>query len=229
MPAPADARWPHAAQGLSTYASLLADAGVTRGLVGPREVPRLWDRHLLNCAVVESVVPSGSHLADIGAGAGLPGLVLALVRPDLRVTLVEPLARRADFLGEAVLTLGLDARVQVRHQRAEDAAAEGFTADVVTARAVAPLGRLAGWCCPLVRVGGLLVAVKGSRAADEMAAAASTLASWGMGPAQVLRVGGELLDTPTTVVLATRTALRAPSPRGRARSAARRQAGPPPP
>jgi 16S rRNA (guanine527-N7)-methyltransferase len=219
-------RWPEAAAGLAAYAALLADAGVTRGLVGPREVPRLWDRHLLNCAVVESELPDASHVADIGAGAGLPGLVLAIVRPDLAVTLVEPLARRADFLREAVAALDLEARVTVRHERAEEAAGAGFTADVVTARAVAPLERLAGWCCPLVRVGGLLVAMKGSRAAEEVVAAESVLAAWGMGSVDVRLLGQDLLDTPTTVVVGVRTSGRSPRSTGKAagprRSAKRR-------
>ena len=112
-------RWPQATAGLLAYAGLLAGPGVTRGLVGPREVPRLWERHLLNCAVVAEVVPEGSGVVDIGSGAGLPGLVLALVRPALTVRLVEPLERLSVFLTEAVELLGVGARVQVVRDRAE--------------------------------------------------------------------------------------------------------------
>src|SRR5690625_1728114 len=124
------------------YATLLAGPGVERGLLGPREVDRLWERHLLNCAVLAEVVESGERVVDIGSGAGLPGLALAIARPDLTVTLVEPLLRRSTFLGEAVAELGLP--VAVVRGRAEDAVvlAEVGGADAVTSRAVAPLDRL---------------------------------------------------------------------------------------
>src|SRR3954449_533182 len=127
------------------YAELLATDGVVRGLIGPREAPRLWERHLLNCAVVAEMIPYGASVLDVGSGAGLPGIVLAVARPDLSVTLVEPLARRTTFLTEAVDTLGLGTTVTVVRARAEEALRNGTpTADVVTARAVAPLDRLAG-------------------------------------------------------------------------------------
>jgi 16S rRNA (guanine527-N7)-methyltransferase len=155
------------------YAGLLATEGVTRGLIGPREVPRLWDRHLLNCGLLAPLVPPGASVADLGSGAGLPGLVLALARPDLRVTLIEPMARRVAFLEEAVATLGLD-RVEVVRGRAEEwRRPERF--DVVTARALAPLARLLTWGRPLVAPGGTLLALKGSAAQQEIDAAAAEL------------------------------------------------------
>src|SRR5687768_5835947 len=142
------------------YADLLATDGVVRGLIGPREAPRLWERHLLNCAVLEELIPEGASVCDIGSGAGLPGLVLAIARPDLRITLVEPLLRRTRFLDEAVEELGLQGQVEVVRGRAEELAGTR-TFDVVTARAVAPLERLARWCLPLVGPGGELVAIEG--------------------------------------------------------------------
>ncbi len=148
------------------YADLLATEGVVRGLIGPREAPRLWDRHLLNCAVLAEVVPEGATVCDIGSGAGLPGLVLAIARPDLRVTLVEPLLRRTTFLEEVVEALTLS-HVEVVRGRA-DALHGERTFDVVTSRAVAPLERLLQWSMPLVSPAGALVAMKGSNVADEI-------------------------------------------------------------
>ncbi|HEX6328516.1 MAG TPA: 16S rRNA (guanine(527)-N(7))-methyltransferase RsmG, partial [Jiangellaceae bacterium] len=133
---------------------MLAGPGIERGLLGPREVPRLWDRHLLNCAVIQDAVAQGATVLDVGSGAGLPGVVLAVVRPDLAVTLVEPLLRRSVFLGEVVAELRLS-NVNVVRSRAEELHGK-VIADVVTARAVAPLDRLARWTIPLVRTGGLL-------------------------------------------------------------------------
>ena len=159
------------------YGDLLATDGVVRGLIGPREVPRLWDRHVINCALLASALPRDASVADIGSGAGLPGLVVALARPDLRVTLVEPLLRRTAFLEEAVAALGLD-NVVVRRDRA-DALHDRQAFDVVTARAVAPLDRLLGWCMPLVAPAGSLVAMKGGSAEEEIAAAAPVLAKLG--------------------------------------------------
>ncbi len=180
------------------YADLLASVGVERGLIGPREASRLWDRHLLNCAVVVPRVPGGSTVADIGSGAGLPGLVWAIARPDLRVTLIEPLLRRATFLDEAVEALGLD-QVVVLRARAEDVHA---TFDVVTARAVAPLGKLAAWCLPLVRPGGVLLALKGRTAEEEVAS--SRLALHKMGATDIVVSSYGDLQVPTTVVEVTR-------------------------
>ena len=195
------ARYPLATDALGRYAGLLATEGVLRGLIGPREVGRLWSRHLANCAVLEELVPAGSVVADVGSGAGLPGLPLALVRPDLRLVLVEPLLRRATFLGEAVDALGLGDRVEVLRGRAED---QRLAVDVVTARAVAPLDRLAGWTLPLVRVGGALLALKGEGAADEVAASLTALERLGGGHTEVLTCGAGVVDPPTTVVRVVR-------------------------
>lgn len=195
------ARYPEAAEGLARYADLLAGDGVVRGLIGPREVGRLWTRHLANCAVLEELVPEGSRVADVGSGAGLPGLPLALVRPDLSLVLVEPLLRRATFLTEAVEALGLADRVEVQRGRAEDADLE---VDVVTARAVAPLDRLAGWTLPLARVGGVLLALKGEGAAEEVAASQAALEKVGGGQAEVIVCGEGLVSPPTTVVRVVR-------------------------
>lgn len=190
--------------GLAQYAAILATDGLARGLLGPREVPRLWPRHLANCAVVAEgplIVP-GARVADIGSGAGLPGIVWALVRPDLRMTLIEPLLRRATFLGEVVAALGLEARVTVVRTRAEDLADSHF--DVVTARAVAPLERLVSWCMPLVVPGGLLVALKGSSAGDEVDSIQDLLRTLRVGPARIETFGSGLLAEPTRVVVVPR-------------------------
>ncbi|HEX4470680.1 MAG TPA: 16S rRNA (guanine(527)-N(7))-methyltransferase RsmG [Nocardioides sp.] len=159
---------------LVRYAELLATEGVLRGLIGPREVPRLWDRHLLNCALVGPLVPEGASVADLGSGAGLPGLVLAIARPDLRVSLIEPMARRVAFLEEACAELGLGS-VEVVRGRAEECRSRF---DVVTARALAALPKLLGWGMPLVAEGGQLLAMKGSSAAAEIADSGVELDRW---------------------------------------------------
>lgn len=183
------------------YAELLADAGVERGLIGPREADRLWERHLLNCAVVAELIPPAVTVVDVGSGAGLPGLPLALARPDLRVTLLEPMARRVAFLDEALGVLGLS-NLRVLRGRAEDPAVRRRLgrSPVVTARAVAPLPRLLGWCRPLLARGGQLLAIKGRGAEAELADARAGLRSAGIVEAAVLRCGESLLPTPTTVV-----------------------------
>ncbi|WP_089310800.1 16S rRNA (guanine(527)-N(7))-methyltransferase RsmG [Actinomadura mexicana] len=180
------------------YAAFLAKAGVERGLIGPREADRLWERHLINCAVVSSAVPEDAQVVDIGSGAGLPGIVLAIVRPDLRVTLLEPLLRRTTFLNECVELLELR-NVDVRRARAEDVVEE-FAVDVATARAVAPLERLAGWALPLLRPGGELLALKGERAAAELQEAEPLLKGFGVRSAELLQVGRGMVDPPTTLV-----------------------------
>lgn len=190
------------------YAEFLASRGVERGLLGPREVERLWDRHLLNCAVMIELIPAGADVIDIGSGAGLPGIVLAIVRPDLSVTLLEPLLRRTVFLQECVELLGLP-DVEVRRARAEDVVGD-YAADVVTARAVAPLERLAGWALPLLHPGGELLAMKGERAAVELEDAEPVLKRFGVRAAEVLRVGHGKVDPPTTIVRAVAGRLRQP-------------------
>jgi len=174
------------------YAELLAGPAVERGLIGPREAPRLWERHLLNCVGLAALVPQGATVADLGSGAGLPGLVLALARPDCDVTLVEPLLRRTTFLSEVVEELGL-AHVEVFRGRAEELHGHREF-DVVTARALAPLERLLGWAMPLVAPGGELLAMKGSSAAEEIVAAGPVLARLGCGDPRQVEVSG------TTVV-----------------------------
>jgi 16S rRNA (guanine527-N7)-methyltransferase len=183
------------------YAELLVTDGVVRGLIGPREAPRIWDRHLINCAVVSGMIDLGASVIDVGSGAGLPGIVLAVARPDLQITLVEPLARRTVFLSEAVTALGLDSTVTVVRARAEDVAGGSpVAADVVTARAVAPLDRLAGWCLPLAAVGGRLLALKGASAGDEVAGHRDAIARLGGSDPVVTQCGVGVIDPPTTVV-----------------------------
>jgi 16S rRNA (guanine527-N7)-methyltransferase len=181
------------------YAELLADVGVARGLIGPREVPRLWERHLLNCAVLSEVVPEQVTVCDVGSGAGLPGIPLALVRPDLRITLLEPLLRRTNFLNEVVELLGLE-RVTVLRGRAEEVMNAFTPVHVVTARAVAPLDRLAGWGVPLLRPYGEMLALKGDTAEQELKGARAALAKLGVVQSAVLRAGAGLVDPPATVV-----------------------------
>jgi 16S rRNA (guanine527-N7)-methyltransferase len=180
---------------LGRFVDLLAGDGVTRGLIGPREVPRLWDRHVLNCGLLSPVVPEGARLVDLGSGAGLPGLVLALARPDLSVTLVEPMLRRTTFLTEACEALGL-AEVRVIRGRAEDLTGEMF--DIVTARALAPLPQLLTWGLPLVAPGGALLAMKGSSAPEEVTASAAELGRW-RAEAEILRLSVPGSSTTTVV------------------------------
>jgi 16S rRNA (guanine527-N7)-methyltransferase len=183
------------------YARLLAGPAVERGLIGPREVPRLWDRHLLNSAAVAELVPHPCSLIDLGSGAGLPGIVLALLLPDVQVTLLEPMLRRVTFLHECVDSLRLR-NTRVVRGRAEDLAGQ-ISADVVTARAVAPLDRLAALALGLVRPGGLVLAVKGAGAAREVAAARAALRRLGVRDVGVLRAGSGKVDPAATVVRLT--------------------------
>ena len=152
------------------YHDLLATTGTTRGFIGPRETPKLWDRHILNCAVLGEAIAAGLTVADIGSGAGLPGIPLAIARPDLTIYLVEPLLKRSTFLTEVVHELGLE-NVTVIRGRAEEREVKATLGlvDVVTSRAVAPLGKLAGWSLPLVKPGGHMLAMKGASVYDELA------------------------------------------------------------
>lgn len=183
------------------YARLLAGPGVERGLIGPHEVPRLWERHLLNCGVIADLVPRPSRVADLGSGAGLPGIVLALLLPDCEVTLLEPMLRRTVFLQECVSALGL-ANTMVLRGRAEEFAGK-LGADVVTARAVAPLGRLAALALGLMRPGGMLLAIKGARAADEVVQARKALRSLGVHEVDVLCAGEGKVDPAAIVIRLT--------------------------
>jgi 16S rRNA (guanine527-N7)-methyltransferase len=180
------------------YVEVLSTDGVRRGLLGPREVPRIWSRHVLNCVVIHPLVAQHSTVGDLGSGAGLPGIVLALARPDLTVTLIEPLLRRSAFLEAVAASLELT-NVTVVRARAEDLA--GTRAyDVVVARAVAPLDRLAGWALPLCVPGGELVALKGSSVQDEVSRAGPTLARLHAGPVRIESYGVGVVEPPTTVV-----------------------------
>lgn len=204
------------------YAHLLAGPGVERGLIGPREVDRIWDRHILNSAVVGELIESGARVLDIGSGAGLPGLPLAIARADLAVTLVEPMLRRSEFLAEAVRMLGLATGVVRARAEEPSVRAELGAADIVTSRAVADLLKLARWSLPLLRPGGRMLALKGERAEAEVAEHASAMARLGASGVEVVRCGGDYLSPPTTVVSATR-ADRSPAARRRAsRSSERR-------
>jgi 16S rRNA (guanine527-N7)-methyltransferase len=199
------------------YAELLATAGVEWGLLGPREVERIWDRHLLNCAVVAELVESGERIVDIGSGAGLPGLPMVIAKPGLHVTLVESLLRRTEFLQMVVTELGLDA--EVVRGRAEDAEVRrtAGNADAVTSRAVASLDKLTRWSLPLLRAGGRLLAVKGERAPDEVIEHRRVMSKLGAADVRVVECGVSYLSPPTTVVVARR------DKPGTARSASRRR------
>jgi 16S rRNA (guanine527-N7)-methyltransferase len=184
------------------FAAALCGPGTVRGLLGPREVSRIWSRHLLNCAALTDLLPTGARIVDVGSGAGLPGVVLAIRRPDLRVDLVEPMSRRTDFLQATLADLGLGPRVRVVRGRAEDphVLASVGDAEWVTARAVAPLDRLARWCLPLLVPGGTLLAIKGRTAAAELAAHQRAVRRLGGRELRVLSCGGTATGGPLTVV-----------------------------
>ncbi|MFC4603827.1 16S rRNA (guanine(527)-N(7))-methyltransferase RsmG [Rhodococcus kronopolitis] len=190
------------------YRDSLATAGVERGLIGPREVPRLWDRHLLNCAVIGELIGEGESVVDVGSGAGLPGIPLAIARPDLRITLVEPLLRRSVYLAEFIEEAGLDVRVVRGRAEQPGVLHEAGGVDVVTSRAVAPLEKLARWSVPLVHQGGRMLALKGSSAAEEIARDRAALTKLGLGEPDILECGVGILPTPTIVVRAERVARR---------------------
>lgn len=204
------------------FAAILADTGVTHGLIGPREVPRLWERHLLNCAVVADAFPEEGRLVDVGSGAGLPGVVLAITRPDLEVHLVEPMLRRTTWLDGVVTELGLTT-VTVHRGRAEEFAGS-LTAPHVTARAVARLDKLARWCVPLLEEGGTLVAMKGRSARQELEEDRRALERLGLTHAEVVEHGTAVLKEP---VLTVDLRFASPAPSARSSSAAhgRRSAG----
>ncbi len=197
------------------YADLLVTTGIDHGLLGPREAPKVWDRHIINCAMVESLLPHRTRVIDIGSGAGLPGLALAIARPDLRIALIEPLARRTEWLQAAVDELGL-AQVTVHRARAEEM--NGLIqASVVTARAVAKLDQLVDWAWPLLPIGGRLLALKGLSAADELDAAQSRLKARGVTETKVHSLGGDILEQPVRVVEVVRAAVEPPANQPRRR------------
>jgi 16S rRNA (guanine527-N7)-methyltransferase len=186
------------------YAQILAGAGVERGLIGPREAERVWERHLLNCAAVAELLDRGEVIADIGSGAGLPGIPLALARPDLRVTLIEPLLRRTDFLHEVVDDLGLDVTIIRGRAEAEAVRQRVGEVDAVVSRAVASLDKLAKWSMPLLRPAGRMLAIKGERADDELRAQRRVMEALGATDVRLVRCGSDFLDPPATVVVARR-------------------------
>lgn len=181
------------------FTAALASEGERRGLIGPLEVPRLWTRHVLNSAVIGGLF--SGRVGDVGSGAGLPGVVLAIARPDVQWVLIEPMERRVAWLTEQTSALGLD-NVEVVRSRAEDWS-EGPVLDAVTARAVSALRKLVPLTAPLVRDGGELVLIKGAGAPAEIAAAQKQLRAYGVTDARVELVGAALLPEPTRVVRAT--------------------------
>jgi 16S rRNA (guanine527-N7)-methyltransferase len=186
------------------YAEILAGAGVERGLLGPREVDRLWDRHILNSVAIGELLDPEERIADIGSGAGLPGIPLALARPDLRLTLIEPLLRRSDFLLEVVDDLDLE--ITIVRGRAEEQSVRQQVGemDTVVSRAVASLDKLTKWSLPLLRPDGRMVAIKGERAEDEIREHRRVMAALGAVDVKVMRCGADYLDLPATAVVARR-------------------------
>jgi 16S rRNA (guanine527-N7)-methyltransferase len=189
------------------YVELLATDAVVRGLIGPREVDRLWQRHLLNCAALGQLLPAGAVVVDVGSGAGLPGIPLALARPDVRVALLEPLERRVQFLHEALSVLGLEQQVRVVRGRAEDRSTRTSldAVDWVTARAVAPLDRLVRWCLPLLTPGGRLLALKGASVREEIDRYEQSMRSAGAASVEVREIGATS-GTTTWVAVVSRAA-----------------------
>lgn len=186
------------------YAEMLAGAGTEWGILGPREVDRVWDRHLLNCAVVEELLEANEQVVDIGSGAGLPGVPVAIARPDLRVTLVESLSRRTEFLRGVVSELGLD--VDVVRGRAEDPTVQTRVggSDAVMSRAVATLDKLSRWSLPLLGPGGRMLAIKGERASEEVRQYRRVMSGLGAVNVRVVKCGASFLSPPATVVVAQR-------------------------
>ncbi|WP_263120760.1 16S rRNA (guanine(527)-N(7))-methyltransferase RsmG [Cellulomonas fimi] len=205
------------------FHDLLADQGVLRGLVGPREVGRLWERHLLNSAAVVPFLPTTGQIVDVGSGAGLPGVVIAAMRPGAEVVLLEPMERRTDWLSEVVDQLGLT-NARVLRGRAEDQIGS-LRANAVTARAVAALGKLYPWTMPLLEVGGELVALKGGRAAEEVTSSGEVLARYGGGAVRIETAATLDGVEPTTVVVVRKDAegtAQHPTPVSRETPSARR-------
>lgn len=184
------------------YHDSLATTATERGFIGPKEADRLWTRHILNCGVIAEAFEEGISVADIGSGAGLPGIPLAIARPDLEVTLIEPLLKRSTYLSEITSELGLD-NVTVIRGRAEEQKKMRFGA--CTSRAVAPLGKLAAWSLPLVRPGGSMVAMKGASVSEELERDAKQIADAGGTDASIFTVGEGVLEQPTTLIRIVRS------------------------
>lgn len=192
--------WPLAER----FARMLIEEGELRGLIGPRELPRLWTRHILNSTPVSDFVPRGTRFADVGSGAGFPGVVVALLRPDLDVHLIEPMDRRVTWLSDVAREIGIPNVTVVRARAEELHGRETF--DVVSARAVAAMKKLVPWVAPLIKPGGRLVALKGERAAVEIEEAAKALRKYRLGHATVHEVTVLGTDEVTRVVTAERSA-----------------------
>src|SRR5665647_1053146 len=180
------------------FSVILTDSGVSHGLIGPREVPRLWERHVLNCAVIHPAIPADQMVIDVGSGAGLPGLALAIARPDLELHLIEPMLRRTNWLSMAVEEIGLT-NVTVHRGRAEEFVGI-LRAPVVTARAVARLSELAKWCLPLLLPGGSLLAIKGSSVTEEVETDRALLRRLGAIDEVIESYGSGIVDQETTVL-----------------------------
>jgi len=187
------------------YAELLAGPGVERGLIGPREADRLWERHLLNSAVIGELLPRGESVVDLGSGAGLPGVALAIARADLSVTLVEPMSRRVEFLELVADQLRIPLRVIRGRAEEEGVLRRAGGADTVVSRAVSGLDTLTRWSLPLLRLGGRMAAVKGERAEEEVVASRAAMVALGAGDIEVVRCGRGLVSPPTTVVVCVHT------------------------
>ncbi|WP_284075263.1 16S rRNA (guanine(527)-N(7))-methyltransferase RsmG [Glycomyces harbinensis] len=186
---------------VEAYVGLLSTIGIERGIIGPREVPRLWGRHVLSSAVVEELIPEKADVIDVGSGGGLPGIPLAIARPDLWVTLVEPMQRRVDFLHEVIEAIGIP-NLEVLRARADEVDPRG-RADVVVSRAVAPLSKLVGWCLPLAKVGGMMAAIKGQGASLEVTESGGLIKRAGGGKAEITVCGEGKLADPVFTVPAT--------------------------
>ncbi|OBK12308.1 16S rRNA (guanine(527)-N(7))-methyltransferase RsmG [Mycobacterium asiaticum] len=197
------------------YVEVLATDGVERGLLGPREIDRLWDRHVLNSAAIADLVEQDARVVDIGSGAGLPGIPIAIARPDLRVVLLEPLLRRSEFLREVVEDLGLP--VEVVRGRAEEPAVRDHLAgsDAAVSRAVAALDKLTKWSMPLLRHDGQMIAIKGERAPDEVREHRRVMEALGAVDVRVVTCGANYLEQPATAVIARRGTAKRRKQRGR--------------
>lgn len=204
-----DAVFGPAAPAAREYHALLIGPAIERGLLGPREATRVWERHILNSVGLVELLTATDSVVDVGSGAGLPGIPIALARPNLAVTLVEPLARRVAFLTEVRDALQLE-NCEIVHARAEDVRSRTWT--IATARAVAPLERLAGWLLPLLVEGGRMLAIKGSQASQELAAARPALHRLGSSNLRLVSVGSRIGVPETTVISVTRAARRPPRP-----------------